>query len=276
VLTSRTSRTRPTTVTQPASNASQFVMTSLLSAGVIVTCLIPVLLVGRGTLDGLVRVWENKTQLNMLLREILFGMGYALTGATIAVFLADRLSRKARDSRPALAGVVVASLPGLVGSLVLSLALIRLLQLPLARIAYKSSFSFALGLVLFLLPRALLLRVLLLSASRSTGYHAAMLLRESPVALVRDHARRLTWQLRWSGEFWGLVLLAWWGFLELTIANLLAPVTIVSAPVMLYNQMHFGKNAILSALVFLTVFIPVLLFMAAAAARSFFFRLVRR
>jgi hypothetical protein len=36
--------------------------------------------------------------------------------------------------------------------------------------------------------------------------------------------------------------------------------------------MHFGKNAVLSALVFLTVLVPVLIFTLAAAARRFLLR----
>lgn len=276
VLTSRSPRATAESISRTSSNRSHILIVCLLSAGVIMTCVIPLFLVGRGTLEGLARLWQKPDQLHMLLREILLGTGYALTAAVIAVLIADRLSRAARGSRPALAGIVAATLPGLVGSLVLCLALNRVLQLPVARIGYKTSFSFALGLALFLFPRALLLRLLLWSASRSPGYHLATLLHDSPAATVRHQARGLTWQLRWSGEFWGLVLLAYWGFLELTIANLLAPVTIVSAPVLLYNQMHFGKNAVLSALVFLTVLVPALLFAAAALARSFFFRLIRR
>ena len=73
--------------------------------------------------------------------------------------------------------------------------------------------------------------------------------------------------MRWRGEFWSVALLSYWVYFDLTLAYLLAPVTIVSAPVMLYNQMHFGKNAVLSALVFLTVLVPVLILTTAAAAR---------
>ena len=54
--------------------------------------------------------------------------------------------------------------------------------------------------------------------------------------------------------------------------SLLAPVTIVSAPVMLYNQMHFGKNATLSALVLLSVLIPLSTFLLVALARRLVFR----
>jgi hypothetical protein len=78
--------------------------------------------------------------------------------------------------------------------------------------------------------------------------------------------------MRWRGEIWSAALLAWWAFLDLTIFYLLAPVTIVSAPVMLYNQMHFGKNSVLSALVFLTAAVPALSFATALAGRRFLFR----
>ena len=62
-----------------------------------------------------------------------------------------------------------AHVPGLFGSLVLSLALVRLLQQPWLQFLYKTPLALALGLTLFLLPRALLLRFFLVSEPSSRG-----------------------------------------------------------------------------------------------------------
>ena len=132
--------------------------------------------------------------------------------------------------------------------------------------------SFAAGLALFLLPRAIVLRLLLWSSRAPASVHLAGLLQGSPSGAARDAGRELVWHMHWRSEFWGVALLTYWGFLDLTITYLLAPATIVSAPVILYNQMHSGKNAILSAMTLLTVLVPALLFVFASAARRFVFR----
>ncbi|MGE5192154.1 MAG: hypothetical protein ACM3U2_06585, partial [Deltaproteobacteria bacterium] len=242
----------------------------LLASGLVV--IIPALLVGQGTLDGLARVARNTDQLRSLMREILIGAGYALAAAIASSLAAAPLLQNARPSRLARATVAACALPGLFGSLVLSLAIIRLLQLPYLHVLYKTPLALAGGLTLFLLPRALVLRLMLSSSPGREGVHLARLLGRSPARAVRAAARELAWQLQWRGEFWSVALLTYWAYLDLTIAYLVAPVTIVSAPVTLYNQMHFGKNAVLSALVFLAVFVPALLFVLASASRRFLFR----
>ncbi|HEY2250549.1 MAG TPA: hypothetical protein VGH74_05795 [Planctomycetaceae bacterium] len=257
---------------RPKSQSAQMALWIIALGGVAVTCVVPAIQVGSETEAGLRSIIGNTVQLRMLLKEILIGMAYALAAALVAAVIAAGLFRKAGTSRLAAVGIVAAALPGLAGSLVLCLTLIQLLQLPLARFAYKTPLSLLTGLILFLLPRAMALRFLLSSSGNSTGLHLTRLLGESADSPVRDRAREVAWQMRWRGEFWSVAVLSYWVFFDLTLAYLLAPVTIVSAPVMLYNQMHFGKNAILSALVFLTVLVPVLIFAAAAAAR----RLVMR
>jgi len=272
ILTSRSNPSADQKHTRRLSRLTRFALWCVVIASLTVTCVVPVVLVGGGTAEGLRRVAQNTAQFRMLLKEIFIGIAYALTAAIVSAFLAATLIRAARTSRWAAVAVFGAALPGLAGSLVLSLALIHLLQSPFARFAYKTPLSLVTGLILFLLPRAMALRLLLSSTGTSAGLHLATLLRESGTLSVRDRACEVAWQMRWRGEFWGVALLSYWVFFDLTLAYLLAPVTIVSAPVMLYNQMHFGKNAVLSALVFLTVLVPVLIFTTAAAARRFLFR----
>jgi ABC-type Fe3+ transport system permease subunit len=241
-------------------------------SGVFLLLVVPACLVGQATFSGLLRVVQSHTQTRMLFHEIFTGLGYALTAALVSTFVVASLLEAARRSRWVAVAICLVAVPGLVGSLVLGLVLIQLLQQPLLRFAYKSPLSLGTGLVLFLVPRALLLRFLLWSSARPAGEHLARLLGESRSSTIRGTAGELLWQMRWRGEFWGVALLAYWGFFDLTTASLLAPVTIVSAPVMLYNQMHFGKNATLSALVLLTVLVPLAVFAVATVARRLVFR----
>jgi ABC-type Fe3+ transport system permease subunit len=241
-------------------------------ASLAVVCVIPVVLIGQGTFQGLARVVQNTAQFQALLREIFIGTVYALAAALASAMIAAWLLRAAQASRLALAGIVVMAIPGLFGSLVLGLALIQLFQQPYLRILYKTPLALMTGMVLFLMPRAVVVRLLLWSTRQTAGAHLATLLHGAPSRTVRDCAHELLWQMRWRGEIWSGALLAWWAFLDLTIVYLLAPVTIVSAPVMLYNQMHFGRNSVLSALVFLTVAVPALLFATALAGRRLLFR----
>ncbi len=272
ILTNRSNGPSQRDMTRQPSWPRRFGLWVFLLAGLAIVCGVPAILVGRDTANGLVRVLQNKTQSRMLFKEIFSGLAYSLPAAVVATGIAAALARRARASRVASAGVFVVTLPGLAGSLVLGLTLIQLLQLPLLRFAYKTPLSLLAGLILFLLPRAVALRLLLSSTDANAGLHLTMLMRQSGAAAVRDQARELAWQVRWRTEFWGVALLSYWVYFDLTLAYLLAPVTIVSAPVMLYNQMHFGKNATLSALVFLTVLVPVLICVAVAAARRFVFR----
>lgn len=244
----------------------------LLFVALVVVIVVPVFFVGQGTLEGLERVFQNTGQRNMLLKEVSVGVGFALTAAVISSLAAARLLKEAATSRLARMGIMAAALPGMFGSLILGLALIEVFQQPILHVFYKTPVALTAGLVLFLFPRTIVLRLLLWSSHRRAGQHVATLLRKSPSRSVSNAARELLWQLQGRAEFWSIALLTYWGFLELTIAYLLAPVTIVSAPVMLYNQMHFGRNATLSALVFLTVTIPALAVLLALSSRRFLFR----
>jgi len=272
ILTSRSPPSLQAPFASPISRRCHSVLWGLLFVSVAVTIAVPAILVGRATLEGLDRIFQDAARLTTLLKEILVGSTYALVAAVASALVASKLLQRARISWLARGSALMCSLPGLFGSLVLSLALIHLLQKPYVHVLYKTPPALALGLALFLLPRAMALRFLLWSSRRRAGAHLATLLGESSSVTVRDAGRELNWQLKRRAEFWGVGLLAYWAYLELTIAYLLAPVSIVSAPVMLYNQMHFGKNATLSALVVLTVLVPALIFVLAAISRSFLFR----
>ena len=73
--------------------------------------------------------------------------------------------------------------------------------------------------------------------------------------------------LRLERLFWVLFLLFCLGFFDLTSASLLAPSNLTPATVFLFNLMHYERNAALSAMVCMTVAIPVMLLAVIATGR---------
>jgi hypothetical protein len=69
----------------------------------------------------------------------------------------------------------------------------------------------------------------------------------------------LDWQLRGRARFWAWVLVCSWGYLDLMIATISAPPGMEPVVKRLYNFMHFGHIAGLSAMVWVTVAVPLLL-----------------
>lgn len=256
----------------PGGRAAAWRDATYLLAAALASSAVPLWLIGQGVWQGLQTVTVNRLQWERLLRESLAGVLFSLTAAAVALGLAGALQRRGVWSFavPALA------LPGLVGPLVLGLGLVRLFQWGPLNPVYRTPVSLICGLSLFLLPRAWLVQRILTGARPHAALHAAALLAEGSEGRRRASARELAWQMSTRGQFWLLSLLTFWGYLELTVAYLLGPVSIVSVPVLLYNQMHFGKNAMLSSMSCVAVAVPAVLFLLAAALRPLVFRCLRQ
>jgi ABC-type Fe3+ transport system permease subunit len=239
-----------------------------LLAATVIACIVPLFLIGRGTIAGLHAIRSNSLQWERALREIAVGTAFALLSAIIAFRAAEAIGWRR--------SLVIFALPGLFGSLVLGLALVRLFQWPPLNVLYRTPVSLLMGMVLFLLPRAMLLQAVVQATRPAEARHAARLLADAPPGNRRAMAHTLAWRLGGSMRYWSVALLSFWGYLELTVAYLLGPVTIVSVPVLLYNQMHFGKNAVLSAMTCLAVAVPALSFLGIAALRPLLYRWFRR
>ncbi len=170
--------------------------------------------------------------------------------------LAGRLSLPPRWTPWGKGGAACLILPGLFGSLVLGLTILALFQLPLLHMAYDTPIPWVVASVLFLLPRAAVFLFLLAAVTPRESSHAAELLQLSPRPRQKRHALELLWQTRLAMHFWAVVVLCYWAYVDLTTAAILSPTTMVSAPVRLYNLMHYGQSAVLSAMVFATFAIP--------------------
>ena len=181
-------------------------------------------------------------------------------------------------------------LPGLAGSLLLSLASAALFQLTCIRSFYDTPIPWLLALIVWLLPRAVLVRLWLATITQTEAVHLAEMLTASganaqgePLSGARNppawtlaradfknQTRRgpsqLLFRLRDLPQLLAIGLLSYWAYLDLSTAYLLAPSGMPSGLVRLYNFMHFGRSSALSAEAFLFFGVPVLAIVIAANA----------
>lgn len=176
----------------------------------------------------------------------------AVAAAVLAHAAAAWLVERRRTSLVVL-GLV--SLPGLLGPLVLGLAVVSLFQVPGPAAAYDSPLPLLLALTLLLLPPALVLRLAVRAARPAEGLHLALLLGQAPAH--RSRSRGLVRTLKTRGLVVVLFLLFCWGYFDLTASSLLAPSSMPPVTVRLYNFMHYGRSSVLSALTAVVMGLPV-------------------
>lgn len=223
--------------------------------------IIPAGMVLWGTIRGFGLLLENF----VLSREIISSLLFAAGATLIAGLTVFWLGPVARSRRPGsvLAKMIllIAVCLGLLGPLVLSLTVLSAMQLP-GMLSLRDTpvpLVFTLGLVL--LPMALVLeRVLELAGYRSALHLARLMQKSRP-------ARDLIWRFSTSGKFWAVALLFVWAYWDLTASAILAPIGMTPVTVRLYNLMHYGQIAALSAMTCATFAAPVLLFLLAFATR---------
>ncbi|MHC4200263.1 MAG: hypothetical protein ACYSU0_09750, partial [Planctomycetota bacterium] len=125
-----------------------------------------------------------------------------------------------------------------------------------------------LALALLQLPFALLLRALLRRTRPGEAVHAATLLGSCGGRARRERGRSLIWQLSGRRRSWVLFLLFFWAYFDVTASWLLAPAGATAVVARLYNLMHYGQSHVLSAMVCLSVIVPLALLACALAARG--------
>jgi ABC-type spermidine/putrescine transport system permease subunit II len=211
------------------------------------TTVIPLLKVVRHSVPGISTLVETFALGTDLAASATFALGASLA----AWFAVRHISLK-----PARAAV--ASIPGLLGALVLSLIVLSLFQLPGLRVAYDTFAPLLLALMLLLLPMALLLRWILDATRPGSAVFVAGQL---------GH-RELVWRLDGRRRFAAWALLFCWAFFDFTAASILAPVGFTPVFVRLHNLMHYGQTAVLSAMVCAALATPlVVLLVTGAIAR---------
>lgn len=199
------------------------------------------------------------TGLRSLVENFVLGpeIGASLALAIVATILADIGVRLVQHHRTA---TILAVVPGLIGTLSISLVVLAIFQMPGLHRAYDTPLPLALTLGILLLPLAVLLHALrprhtpALQIARQLGSH------------------RLLWELETRPRLIGWAVLFCWAYFDFTAASILAPVGITPVFVRLHNLAHYGQTAVLSAMMLAAFATPILVLLLTGAALRLYAR----
>ena len=226
---------------------------------VICGCLIPLGFLSMNLFSGIKLMISQRSQLTGLTHEMIIAMAVSVCAAMTAWCLSRSLT-----SNRKLGALQMFQrsflLPGLSGSLLLSLATGVLFQQQWLHPFYDTPLPWVLALAIWLLPRAVLVQLWIRATSQTEGLHLSELLAghaipgsaieganaTSPV-VPASRASALRFRLRDQPRLLAIALLCYWAYLDLSSAYLLAPSGMSSGLVRLYNFMHFGRTSALSA-----------------------------
>ena len=159
---------------------------------------------------------------------------------------------------------ILLAAPGLLGPLLLSLLLLAAAQ-PFDAIA-RTALPLVIALVLQLLPLALLLRALLHFGTDCTALHIAR----------NSGARPVEWTLSHGPAAGAVLLLFGVAYGDFTASALLAPPQFTTIFVRIFNLMHYGQGAVLSASLLIAILSPLLcLWLTRSLLRLYVARRVR-
>lgn len=227
-------------------------------AGVCLFCLWPLLSNGKLLVGGLSSL-TGSSILGSRILQILLSVAVAAVSSVLAMLAAASLRRFPRL-------MMVSVVPGLTGSLVLSLSLVALFQTSILRDVYDTTLPLVVGLVLLMLPRAVLLDFLLRATSSHDSRGSAQLLRGAKDFRARTGAE-LIWRLQHRRSLIAAAVLTHWSLWDVTTACLLRPVRFEPIVTRLYNEMHYGRSESLIGITFLTLCIPLMLYATFAGGR---------
>jgi len=219
---------------------------------------------------------RNAAVLKGFAREVGSALGFGFCGALVSVSAAFFLLKRWRPdgNRRRNALLIAPMLPGLAGSLAVSLSVFLLIQEPRLIWLRSTPIPAVFGIGVFLLPRAVLMLLLFRFARPGTAVGAANLLSQSGDASQSFRGFQLLWQLEGRAIFWTFAAVFFWGYFNLTTASLLVPLAIVPLPAQLYNLMHYEQTMSLSTQALVSVLVPVSLICLAALSMPQFERLL--
>lgn len=242
-----------------------FVVTALL-----VLVVAPLFVLWRGAWFGLSAFLNDPFRMKLFLGEIGVSLTHAILSAVGCWLLVGGWRGLWHRHGKVLAGVMVSPVLvfGLCGPLVISLTMLRLFQSPGLSELRQTSIPVLLALILNLLPRAVLIDVWQRRHQQRSTHELTRLLANSTSAGHRRLSRRLYWEQTSRRNFWMIVLLSYWSYFDVMITSLLMPIGLTPAGTRLFNLMHYGQNDLLSAMILLTLAIPILLISLFLLARK--------
>lgn len=235
----------------PSVRIATVITLAVIAASFAAVCVWPVIGNGREAMSGLQTFLRQQTILPKC-RQIVTSLGECAIAAVIGLqicVLAQRTNRRAWQ--------LCLLLPGLCGSLILSLCLLALFQLPLLHIAYDTWLPMLIGHVLLLLPRAFLLVTILKLLTPAASQHSVELLATAKHSQAARSVGQLAWILQQRKWLLSLAILTHWCFWDVTVAATLRPVRFEPIITRLYNEMHYGRTETLAAMTVLALLIPI-------------------
>jgi iron(III) transport system permease protein len=223
----------PPQVPHPTRKATSPLLLALPVLGVLIVVLLPAALLSRDLINGVALLADG------------FLVGQELRGSLLVSALSASLAYTLCYTRFAR----VLALPGLFGTLILGLTLLALFQTNMLHSIYDTLLPLWMATTLWLMPCALIFRV----AMQHRNPHSAL-----HIATGSQQASTLRWAMLDRYRFSLFLFLFCLSWFDLTIASLLAPSTLTPLPVRLYNFMHYGQSARLSAMVLVSIFTPAL------------------
>jgi hypothetical protein len=235
-----------------------------LAIGLLVFIAWPVLKDAEALVTGAISLLSDGIRLQASLTNVLgttlFAAASALIAMQIAIVLlsALRLPDAGQSGTAAVRFFVVSAfiIPGLTGSLTLSMGLLAFFQLPRFNMLYDTWLPLLLGQTFAVLPRALAIVLLLEQFTDSSGAYCARLLSASPDQKLRARGADILWRLTSARSFVGLLVVGQWCFWDVTVASILRPVQVEPVVTRLYNEMHYGRTEALLSQASLAVFTP--------------------
>lgn len=208
----------------------------------------PLASLSRDAWAGFGVLWGNAAQWQGVTRELVLTGAVAAISGLVAWLMAGNWlgpwSSAGRSWLTAMAGGLAQGLVliGLMGSLTIGLGFVTVLQWPQLVGIRDTPIPLCVGLVIRNLPLAWLLQRVI----RGRAVAAAEQIGLAAVGGSRPLAEWL-WRERDQPRLWAMAVLCYQSYLDVTLYSLLAPVGFAAGPVRLYNFMHYGRSAVLSA-----------------------------
>ena len=231
-----------------------------LGMALLLGCLVPLFVVVQKLPSGMALLIRQPVQLQGLLREVAIASAVCVISALIAQVVVGVWFRGKRGGIGKTMQAAMYFIPGLTGSLLVSLLSVTVFQQTWLRAVYDTPIPWVMGLTVWLLPRAVLLQIWLRMMSHREGVHLAEMLSQPTSGRPTSRQSGLLFRLRDEPPILSFGLLCYWGYLDLPTAYLLGPMGMQPGLVRLYNFMHFGRSAALSAESLVFFGLPIVVF----------------
>lgn len=220
-----------------------------IGVNVLLSIVRPVWLHGESAVRGLQLLWRTGA-----FQETVAQILHSLVPSLLSALLALQIARVLERCRSRF--WLVALCPGLCGALFVSLSLLALFQLPAFTWLWDTWIPMTVGQVVYALPRAWLL-ILVLRVTRPASQIQSAVMLTGGSGTRGSQGRSLLWRLGSLRWLLATALLTHWCFWDVTVISTLRPVYFEPVVTRLYDEMHYGHVDSLMARALLAIMIPV-------------------